>query len=77
MGKQSTAFICYITFEAKDVGDGGKIKIYQAVVFDGPLKGDIEVVSFRLKPEDHELGKPHLFHALIPHNLLFSLILLT
>jgi hypothetical protein len=32
MGEQSTAFICYITFEAKDVGDGGKIKMYVSCV---------------------------------------------
>ncbi|XP_059440489.1 uncharacterized protein LOC132172944 [Corylus avellana] len=54
MGRRANLFVFYITFEAKDVGDGGKIKIYQAVIFYGVP--DIEVASFRLKPDDHEQG---------------------
>ncbi|KAG2671242.1 hypothetical protein I3760_14G124200 [Carya illinoinensis] len=45
----------YITFEARDLADGGKTKTYQAVVRDA-IPG-ISVLSFRLKPaEDEQVG---------------------
>lgn len=45
----------YITFEAKDFADGGKIKTYQAVVRN--MIPEISVASFRLKPTEVEQGK--------------------
>ncbi|KAF7134418.1 hypothetical protein RHSIM_Rhsim08G0120900 [Rhododendron simsii] len=49
------AFIMlYLTFEAKDLADGGTIKIYQAVVWWTAC--DVKVLSFRLKPPEDEQG---------------------
>ncbi|KAI8526854.1 hypothetical protein RHMOL_Rhmol12G0029400 [Rhododendron molle] len=45
----------YITFEAKDLADGDKIKIYQAVVSLG-VGNEITVKSFRLKPPEDGQG---------------------
>ncbi|KAG2685006.1 hypothetical protein I3760_10G104100 [Carya illinoinensis] len=48
MGQAARGIRYYITFMAKDLGDGGEIKTYQAVVLDGL---DSETAdSFRLKP---------------------------
>ncbi|KAE9465072.1 hypothetical protein C3L33_03014, partial [Rhododendron williamsianum] len=46
--------VLYLTFEAKDLADGGTIKIYQAVVW--WTVGDVKVESFRLKPPEDEQG---------------------
>ncbi|KAG5520630.1 hypothetical protein RHGRI_033270 [Rhododendron griersonianum] len=51
----------YITFEAKDLADGDKIKIYQAVVLLG-VGNKITVKSFRLKPPEDGQGKVDSFH---------------
>ncbi|XP_041027372.1 uncharacterized protein LOC121267535 isoform X5 [Juglans microcarpa x Juglans regia] len=52
MGQASRGIRYYITFNAKDLGDGGEIKTYQAVVLDGI---DSETAkSFRLKPPEDE-----------------------
>ncbi|KAG6692262.1 hypothetical protein I3842_10G106200 [Carya illinoinensis] len=45
----------YITFIAKDLGDGGEIKTYQAVVLDG-IDSDAAKI-FRLKSPEDERGK--------------------
>ncbi|KAB1221528.1 hypothetical protein CJ030_MR2G000247 [Morella rubra] len=42
----------YITFDAKDLADGGSIKTYQSEVFSGIV--ETSVLSFRLKPPDFE-----------------------
>ena len=44
----------YITFDAKDLADGGSIKTYQSEVFSGIV--ETSVLSFRLKPPDFEQG---------------------
>ncbi|XP_042945127.1 uncharacterized protein LOC122278967 isoform X1 [Carya illinoinensis] len=52
MGQASRGIRYYLTFVAKDLGDGGEIKTYQAVVLDGI---DSETAdSFRLKPPEDE-----------------------
>ncbi|KAG5520635.1 hypothetical protein RHGRI_033272 [Rhododendron griersonianum] len=51
----------YITFEAKDLADGDKIKIYQAVVL-LEVGTKITVSSFRLKPPEDGQGKVDSFH---------------
>ncbi|KAB1221506.1 hypothetical protein CJ030_MR2G027145 [Morella rubra] len=45
-------FILYITFDAKDLADGGTIKTYQSEVFSGIV--ETSVLSFRLKPPEYE-----------------------
>ncbi|KAG6639515.1 hypothetical protein I3843_10G100900 [Carya illinoinensis] len=52
MGQAARGIRYYITFMAKDLGDGGEIRTYQAVVLDGL---DSETAdSFRLKPPEDE-----------------------
>ncbi|KAG7960041.1 hypothetical protein I3843_10G101500 [Carya illinoinensis] len=52
MGQAANGIRYYITFMARDLGDGGEIKTYQAVVLDGI---DSETAkSFRLKPPEDE-----------------------
>ncbi|XP_018814750.2 uncharacterized protein LOC118343654 [Juglans regia] len=52
MGQASRGIMYYITFVAKELGDGGEIKTYQAVVLDGLESETAE--SFRLKPPEDE-----------------------
>ncbi|KAF5471240.1 hypothetical protein F2P56_011691, partial [Juglans regia] len=65
----------YITFEARDLADGGKTKTYQAVVRDAIP--EISVLSFRLKPAEYEqvgsgnhgkewIWEGHLVNVFIP-----------
>ncbi|KAF5475341.1 hypothetical protein F2P56_007153 [Juglans regia] len=49
----------YLTLEARDLADGGKTKIYQAVVLSGVTEDTVS--SFRLKPPEHEEGKANWF----------------
>ncbi|KAF7124175.1 hypothetical protein RHSIM_Rhsim12G0026200 [Rhododendron simsii] len=56
MSQVFTGVRFYITFEAKDLADGDKIKIYQAVVSLG-VGNKITVKSFRLKPPEDGQGR--------------------
>ncbi|KAG2685004.1 hypothetical protein I3843_10G101100 [Carya illinoinensis] len=52
MGQASRGIRYYLTFMAKDLGDGGEIKTYQAVVLDGLDSKTAN--SFRLKPPEDD-----------------------
>ncbi|KAF5475336.1 hypothetical protein F2P56_007149, partial [Juglans regia] len=54
MGQAANAMRFYLTLEARDLADGGKTKIYQAVVLSGVTKDTVS--SFRLKPAEDEKG---------------------
>ena len=56
MAEPACEFKFYITFKAKDLADGGKVNIYQAVLSMG-LRCEMSVLSFRLKPTEEEHGK--------------------
>ncbi|XP_058194661.1 uncharacterized protein LOC131311294 isoform X2 [Rhododendron vialii] len=69
MSQVANAVRFYITFEAKDLADGDKIKIYQAVVL-LEVGTKITVKSFRLKPpEDGQgnLGKEWFWEGHLSH----------
>ncbi|KAF5951875.1 hypothetical protein HYC85_009819 [Camellia sinensis] len=53
MAQPSRGFKFYMTFNAKDLADGGNIKTYQALVLMG-LDCELSVLSFRLKPSQDE-----------------------
>ncbi|KAF5472222.1 hypothetical protein F2P56_008959 [Juglans regia] len=55
MGQAANGIRYYITFMAKDLGNGGEIKTYQAVVLDGI--GSKTAKSFRLKPPEDVRGE--------------------
>jgi hypothetical protein len=59
-------FRCYVTFEAKDLADGGQTKIYQAVVrCQIPIDVNISTLSFR---ECVQLVRGNGLICLILHN---------
>ncbi|KAI7982254.1 hypothetical protein LOK49_LG15G00046 [Camellia lanceoleosa] len=53
MARPSMVFKFYMTFNAKDLADGGNIKTYQALVLMG-LDCEMSILSFRLKPSRDE-----------------------
>ncbi|KAG6696228.1 hypothetical protein I3842_09G137500 [Carya illinoinensis] len=57
MGQTANAMRFYLTLEARDLADGGKTKIYQAVVLSGVTEDTVS--SFRLKPPEDEKGCSH------------------
>ncbi|KAG2689364.1 hypothetical protein I3760_09G135400 [Carya illinoinensis] len=59
MGQTANAMRFYLTLEARDLTDGGKTKIYQAVVLSGVTEDTVS--SFRLKPPEDEKGKANWF----------------
>ncbi|KAB1221509.1 hypothetical protein CJ030_MR2G027148 [Morella rubra] len=62
-------FIFYITFDAKDLADGGTIKTYQSEVFRGIV--ETSVLSFRLKPPDFEQVKLYIRTRLMAYSYFF------
>ncbi|KAF7134685.1 hypothetical protein RHSIM_Rhsim08G0121300 [Rhododendron simsii] len=52
LSQPCAVIMLYLTFEFKDLADGGTIKIYQAVVW--WTVDDVKVLSFRLKPPEDE-----------------------
>ncbi|KAG5564039.1 hypothetical protein RHGRI_000271 [Rhododendron griersonianum] len=64
-GRISCFMTFYITFEAKDLADGGMVKTYQTEVLMGLRKGAWNVRAMRLKPGLDEQGDLLVFATLL------------
>ncbi|KAI8570379.1 hypothetical protein RHMOL_Rhmol01G0029400 [Rhododendron molle] len=71
-GRISYFMTFYITFEAKDLADGGMVKTYQTEVLLGLREGVWNVRAMRLKPGLDEQGKINPSPLFPPYNFALS-----